>query len=186
MSQSLTFSMTHDWNKCNHRNVRTKSFVSENNRMWNVTGETRGLEVHESWNHYNFVSHRWALKSCLAVLSHIRSKFVLFLCLLGLDFVLKSLWFRAATRLPLCHFVVFLCHFRPRIYDVDEWQDETKTIFFFFVKINFKRLGRTNYLWTNKTNRKQKKNHSNHQSVQKDIKAREIEWEKKPNETQVK
>lgn len=61
-----------------------------------------------------------------------------------------------------------------------------KNNFFFFVKINFKRLGRTNYLWTNKTNRKQKKNHSNHQSVQKDIKAREIEWEKKPNETQVK
>lgn len=24
---------------------------------------------------------------------------------------------------------VFLCHFRPRFYDVDEWQDETKTLF---------------------------------------------------------
>lgn len=27
---------------------------------------------------------------------------------------------------------VFFCHFRPRFYDVDEWQDETKTVFHFF------------------------------------------------------
>lgn len=146
--------------------LATNHLPSENNRKRKWRVEQVMVVMHaDDPEIIILVSLRWTTSKSLSFFGafyDFNSGACVFVCLfLWLLFSVSiSLWFRSYL-VCLCvnrgiwlFFSPSVCHFRPRFYDVDVWQDETKTFFFLSLLKNKSQTTWQNELFMNKSKMK--------------------------------